>query len=431
MKLHDRYAAATCLAVFMLTPYAEAQDRIFANAEVWTGDGFQTRDLAVRDGVFIPATDVADDAERVDLSGRFVVPPYANAHHHITYGSESSSWNFVQHGVFYVWNPNTVTPRNIEADNVFFEQPETYDVRSAMGGITEPLGHPERLYVDILTQWVYQDWEFEDFLGNAFHYGRTPQEIDAALDLLLEQGADFVKTYLLYSEDYAERSGNEAYYGLAGLNPENFPYLAEAAHARGLPVAVHVQTREDALTAARAGADMLAHLPAYSVERGLEAIQETVLSPADAEEMAASGIIVVPTYAIARRNSVYDQPDPDLLAATYEAQAENLRVLHAAGVPILTGTDGPEEVVSEIDHWIEIGGLSQLEAFNALFATAEHLFPERALGQLQPGYEASFLVLQDDPLERISALQDIQLRVKQGHDLVAPDEAPGEDEEED
>ena len=423
-------ASLTAVLLASIAPSAAAlaEDRLYENAQVWTGSGFQPGTLAVRDGYFIAPEEAASDAVRVDLSGHFIVPPYANAHNHLTYANPAGSWSFAQHGVFYAWNPNTIIPRDPVADAAFFERTDSYDVRVSMGGITEPLGHPEKIYVEQLSQWVYQGWELEDFLGNAFHYGRTPAEIDASLDLLVEQGAEFVKTYLLYSEEYDQRSGDEAYYGAAGLNPENFPYLVEAAHARGLPVAVHVQTRADALTAARAGADMLAHLPAYSIEADSEAIAATLISAEDAREMAASGIVVVPTYGVSRRTSIYSQPDPDLLAETYLAQALNLQMLNAAGVPILTGSDGPEEVVSEIDHWIEIGGMDRIAAYNALFNTAGYLFPERAIGRFEPGYEASFLVLSADPMDSITALNAIEMRVKQGDLLAAP---PSEEEGED
>ncbi|WP_300532730.1 amidohydrolase family protein [Maricaulis sp.] len=403
---------------------AQADDTLYHNAMIWNGDAFQAGSLAIRDGMFIAPSDLSADAERIDLNGAHIVPPYGNAHHHITYASEASSWGFVDPGVFYVWNPNTVTPSDAAADATFYAQRGTYDVSASMGGITEPFGHPERLYVEQLSQYVYQGWELPDFLGNAFHYGRTEGEIDAALDLLLEQGAGFVKTYLLYSEDYGNRANQANFYGQTGLNPENFPYLVEAAHARGLPVAVHVQTRYDAVVAARAGADMLAHLPAYSLERTEQGLAAVAFTEEEAAILGASGIVVVPTYLVAKRNSQYlpeeRRPTQAQLDALHAVQAENLRRLHAAGVPILTGTDGPQEVVTEIEHWVDIGGLSRGDALDELFATPAHLFPQRRIGVLEPGYEASFLALNGDPLADLSALGDIALRIKQGEVMTGP-----------
>jgi imidazolonepropionase-like amidohydrolase len=46
--------------------------------------------------------------------------------------------------------------------------------------------------------------------------------------------------------------------------------------------------------------------------------------------------------------------------------------------------------------------------------TTQSIFPTRHIGRLEPGYEASFLVLDHDPLRDINAVSDIRLRVKQG-----------------
>jgi len=51
--------------------------------------------------------------------------------------------------------------------------------------------------------------------------------------------------------------------------------------------------------------------------------------------------------------------------------------------------------------------------------TAKTIFPARKLGELAPGFEASFLVLEGDPLRDPANLERIQVRVKQG--LVLPE----------
>lgn len=49
--------------------------------------------------------------------------------------------------------------------------------------------------------------------------------------------------------------------------------------------------------------------------------------------------------------------------------------------------------------------------------TPRSIFPGRRIGRLEDGYEASFLVLRDDPTHSIDALNSIDLRVKQGCSL--------------
>jgi imidazolonepropionase-like amidohydrolase len=51
--------------------------------------------------------------------------------------------------------------------------------------------------------------------------------------------------------------------------------------------------------------------------------------------------------------------------------------------------------------------------------TAATIFPGRKIGQLKPGYEASFLVLTGNPLEDFSNVKKIESRFKQG-EVISP-----------
>ena len=53
--------------------------------------------------------------------------------------------------------------------------------------------------------------------------------------------------------------------------------------------------------------------------------------------------------------------------------------------------------------------------------TPQAVFPDRRIGRLDAGYEASFLVLEDNPLEDFGAVRTIRERVKQGHRLEVPE----------
>lgn len=57
--------------------------------------------------------------------------------------------------------------------------------------------------------------------------------------------------------------------------------------------------------------------------------------------------------------------------------------------------------------------------------TALAVFPVRRIGRLEPGFEASFLVLEADPLVDPQAVRGIRLRVKQGRLIDVPPRASG------
>ncbi len=52
-----------------------------------------------------------------------------------------------------------------------------------------------------------------------------------------------------------------------------------------------------------------------------------------------------------------------------------------------------------------------------LFAetTPKMIFQKRKIGRLKSGYEASFLVLKSNPIEKFENIKEIKLRFKQGY----------------
>ncbi len=397
---------------------AYAGTTVISGAQVWNGKHFEVRTLAVRDGRFVRVPRNKATVEKIDLSGRYIVPAYANAHCHVTSADRASSDGFLRAGVFYVWNPNSIVLSN--QDKAFFGTATTYSLKIAQGGITEPRGHPEPLYTDILAKYVYKGREKEWFIGNAFHYGRTPEEIVTVLDKLKSQGADFVKAYLLHSEDYEMRKDDPKFEGARGLNAANMPFLVAEARRRGMKVAVHVETAADLVTAAQSGAAVAAHLPGYGGS-GTEAMK---LSAEQARIVAKSGIRLTPTYGLAaglvdEKASLAEQKAT--VDANAKRQLENMVLLKNSRAAFIMGTDGLGPVFDEAERWVAIGGMTDPEAARVVFETGAWLFPERRIGCFQPGCEADFLVLSSDPTLDIRNLRAIEQRYKAGKVLNLPD----------
>jgi imidazolonepropionase-like amidohydrolase len=425
--------AATAAAVLTLPADAQSQDGRtvrYDGAQIWTGEGFEPGWITLRDGMIVDP-DTRPDVI-VDLDGGYITPAFANAHQHTPRTSLENSWAFMGAGVFYVWNPNVLGSLMTEERAAFFARPETIEVRESAGGVTTPGSHPEPLYVNVLGPYVYGGAGYDEMYLDAFHYARDDAEIATTLDRLQADGADFVKAYLMRSDIY-EAPGEDGEGGsTTGLDPALVPALVEAAHARGLPIGFHVETRFDFRTIAEAGADFAMHLPGYSAVARLEE-DFRVLTQADAEAAAEAGMAVVPTTLVGAvrieeaRNDPDREVDPEAVQGAYRLQAENIAILHEAGVRLLPGTDGnPGSVPSEVQHWVEIGALSDGQAARTLLNAAGFLFSDINAGCLEPGCRADFLVLENDPTADIAAIEDIRLRVKSGRVLDQADYALAE-----
>lgn len=93
-----------------------------------------------------------------------------------------------------------------------------------------------------------------------------------------------------------------------------------------------------------------------------------------------------------------------------------MSVLKAAGVSIAFGSDNYQ--VSSEAEVRTIGALGLFSPLEMLriwsVVTPTMIFPTRKIARLEPGYEASFLVLDGDPTRSVENLFRILTRVKQG-----------------
>jgi imidazolonepropionase-like amidohydrolase len=195
------------------------------------------------------------------------------------------------------------------------------------------------------------------------------------------------------------------------------PEIVRRAHAAGLRVMAHVETSADFHVAVTAGVDEIGHTPGF---RGDEHAQLPTTSPyeitaADARLAAQRGTWVVTTLGGVQ---FLDPLGPDSLRrrAFDHLAARNLRVLRDAGVRIAVGSDEfRDDSVRETQYLLALGVLDPLSLLRLWSeSTPRAIFPQRRVGCLEDGCEASLLVLRGDPSADFANTQRIALRMKDG-----------------
>jgi hypothetical protein len=158
--------------------------------------------------------------------------------------------------------------------------------------------------------------------------------------------------------------------------------LARRAYADKLRLAIHAGSLASYRAAVAANADIIAGLP------------DDPLTKADARETARRRILVLPTAA----------------------SPANLRMLKSARVELGIGAGGASSTALESALALRSTGVfSNLELLKMFSeVTPRAIFPTRKIGYLAEGYEASFLVLAQNPLKDFAAVQTITSRYKQG-----------------
>ena len=413
MNKARRLAAGITLIVASITASA---DDAYVNGLWFDGEGFVAKTVYVVQGRL-----TSDRPGRVDntydLAGGYVIPPFGEAHNHdLASGHEIDQRirEYLADGVFYA-KMQSAFSIGFESLASNFNKPDSVDVIFAFAPITGPGGHPMRIR-ELFFDRGYYEGVFEskdEIAGIGYTEVGTREELMQKWPGLIDQGPDFVKFMLNHSEEYALRKDDPEFFGFKGIDPDLVPDLVELSHAAGLTITAHVDTAADFHYAVAAGVDEIAHLP------GNDELE--VIRSKDAELAAAKDVVVVTTVSLSGKvRDDYPKFYEELMAQ----HARNLQRLKEAGVRIVVGSDMPfrDTSVGEAAILHGLGVFSNRELLKMWCETTPRaIFPDREIGRLSEGYEASFLVLEGNPIDDFDQIRGIRMRVKQGQRLELPD----------
>lgn len=418
-----RTALASVLAA-LLTVASTAEARVYelTNGRWFDGTGFVARTVYSVDGVLSFEKPAGID-ESVDLAGGYVVPPFGEAHNHDLasgYQVGVQSRRYLWDGVFYV-KLQSAFSTTAPAIREQLGKPDTVDAVFAFAPVTGPGGHPIRIREMFFDRGYYQGvFETkEEIDGVGYTLVRDAAELDRKWPRLLAQGPDFIKFMLVSSEEYEYRRDEPEFFGHKGLDPKLAPLLVEKAHEAGLRVTAHVATGPDFQVAVAAGVDEIAHLPGT---RQPEPIRE-----ADARLAAERGVVVITTLSLSR--DIADDY-PAWYERVMEQHRSNLERLKAAGVKLAVGSDLTFRDTSRGEALLlrEQGVFTNAELLEMWAVNSPRtIFPKRKIGRLEEGYEASFLVLEGNPLGDFDQVTKIRRRFKQGRWLDIEEPPPDGD----
>ena len=181
--------------------------------------------------------------------------------------------------------------------------------------------------------------------------------------------------------------------------------VVEAVHGRGARVTAHSTHLAGARVAVSAGVD--------SIEHGFELDAEVAAEMATRSTTLVSTLCVFRSWAGFSTTTVIERFfDPERRRASAEREArarESVRLAHAAGVPIATGTDfgggstRADQLAWEVECLVA-AGLEPWEALGSATWRGGALLGEPGAGAILEGGPADFALVHGDPLSDPSAL---------------------------
>jgi len=246
-----------------------------------------------------------------------------------------------------------------------------------------------------------------------FHAGvaRGPEQFREKAQNAIDGGADLLKVIA---------SGAVlAYGGVPGepeMTPAELSAVVQVAHAAGKKVAAHAHGARSIKEAILAGADTIEHASLIDDE-GIELARQ--------RHVALSMDVYNGDY-IDTEGRKQGWPEEFLRKnlETTEVQRQAFTRAHAAGVPIVYGTDAgvyPHGLNARQFPIMVQRGMTPMEAIkSATSVAASYMGWADRVGAIAPGKFGDVIAVQGDPLQDISVLQNVAVVIKNGLAFKVP-----------
>jgi imidazolonepropionase-like amidohydrolase len=369
--------------------------------------------LLVR-GAYIQAVDAnelrgASDVSAVDLQGKYVLPGLINTHVHLAVG-----------------RPDPILAR-------------AYLRRELYSGVTtvRDMADDARMLGELKREATFDEIESPDIYYVALMAGPSfftdPRSHDAALGF--EPGTAPWMRSITQSSDLrqiiaeARGTGATAIKIYADLPPAIVSALTAEAHRQGLLVWAHAAVfPAGPMDVIRAGVDVVSHAAFLAYQLApqippslteMSALNEHgdfdgPVMRAIYQEMKDRGTILDATVDVTYRHPWKKFPSSVVSSVTSAA--------HHHGVMVSAGTDDDPDwsdpdsaLVGEIVRLVESAGFTPMDALKAAtIVAARTVGQQNAVGKLETGYAADFVVLKDNPLDNIQNVRSVEFVVKHG-----------------
>jgi imidazolonepropionase-like amidohydrolase len=354
-------------------------------------------ELGVRSAVTIP-----ENAEVIDVSGKFIMPGIINAHGHVgdvkgIEGGKYSRQNVIDNlGLYARYGVTTVV-------SLGGDKQEAEELRAIRDTTATSAGKQHaRLFIagEVIT-------------------GNVPADAVTIADRNHAMGVDFMKIRVDDNLGTAAKMSDEV--SLAAIN---------RSHELGYKIATHIYYLEDARRLLVAGSDLIAHSvrdkPVDEQFIALMKQKNVCYCPTLTRELSTyvygdtasffsdpffkkeyDSVTIQPLKDPARQKQIRESKN----ARTYRQQLpvaqDNLKKLSDAGITIAFGTDSgiPTRFMGYFEH-LELtmmadAGLTPIQIIQSATKNPAECLGLKGLGTLSKGNWADFIVLDADPLEDI------------------------------
>jgi len=297
-------------------------------------------------------------------------------------------------------------------------------------------GHPEELIKHFPS--FMQQMAKEQFLRQP----KTPDEARAQVDALKKSGVDCVKAVL--------EEGNPMWGRFKRLDTDIYRAVISEATRQGVATATHTGSAADVELAIEAGTNSIEHgsaldlIPAetFAAMAAHKIVFDPTLSVTEAITELQQGRTEIlnrpllqqaaPAELLSDTHAVFAKAQPSANAAGLQAfvdrQNQNLLTAYQSGVTLIAGSDAGNMLVihgptvqHELELWVKAKIPATVALQSATYNAAKALHADTHFGLIREGMDATFIVLDGDPVQDISATEHINAIYLRGEHIDTGD----------
>ncbi|KAI8656994.1 Amidohydro-rel domain-containing protein [Fusarium sp. Ph1] len=244
-----------------------------------------------------------------------------------------------------------------------------------------------------------------ELVAGITRFADGPQEMRDAIKYNIETiGVDNVKLSISGEEITEIRSAQDCYF-----SDEEIIACVDEAHKRGKRVCAHARARDSVKMCVKHDVDVIYH-GSYVDDEGMDMLErdkhKNIVVP-------AINWLYATTYEADAFGYTYEAAEKAGYKRELDIAVAGLREMHRRGIVVLPGGDygfawTPHGTYArDLEHFVKMLGFTPHESIIAATAgVAALMMRGHELGKIQPGYYADCILVDGDPLDDISILQD-------------------------
>lgn len=369
---------------------------------------------------FVPAASVSGDVTLIDLSDKFVLPGLMDAHVHLTDELGPDSRTDMLHvttamtalkGAMHAQrtlDAGFTTVRDLGAEpeaiyalrdainNSYVQGPRVIAAGSSLAA-TGGHGDVDGVKAELLTLWTPET------------ICDGPYDCRRATRFAIKYGADWIKITATGGVLSDTATGTDQQ-----MTDDELLEIVQTAHGLGVKVAAHAHGTDGINAALRAGVDSIDH-GSFLDKESIKLFKET-------------GAYLVPTLSPGFKippqmdgNPFFTDAIKEKAHAASAASKVSFANAYKAGVKIAFGTDSAVtkhgENADEFAMMVD-SGMTEMDAIrSATVTTAALLELTDSLGTIEPGKLADIIAVDHNPLDDITALENVSVVIKEGRQV--------------